>query len=160
MIIVLMGVTGSGKTTVGRLLAERLQWKFYEGDDFHPRENIEKMIRGVPLEDQDREPWLQAIRNVIIQAVARSENAVVACSALKGSYRQFLQFRGEVVFVYLKVDLSLVKERLHYRTEHFMNPELIESQFASLEEPGDALQFNAALPPEEIVRDIRDQLSI
>jgi gluconokinase len=160
MIIVLMGVTGSGKTTVGRLLAERLQWKFYEGDDFHPPGNIEKMIRGVPLEDQDREPWLEAIRNVITQAVARSENAVIACSALKASYRQFLQFRGEVVFVYLKADVALIKERLRYRTEHFMNPTLIESQFTSLEEPGDALQFDAALPTEEIVRSIRDQLSI
>jgi gluconokinase len=85
---------------------------------------------------------------------------VIACSALKTSYRQFLQFRGEVVFVYLKADVSLIKERLHYRTGHFMNPGLVESQFASLEEPGDALQFDAALPPEEIVRSIRDQLSI
>ena len=155
-----MGVTGSGKTTVGRLLAEQLQWKFYEGDDFHPHENIEKMIRGVPLGDQDRESWLQAIREVMHGAVARSENAVIACSALKGSYRQFLQVRGEVVFVYLKADVFLVKERLRYRTGHFMNPRLIESQFTSLEEPEDALQFDAARPPEKIVRSIRDQLSI
>ena len=155
-----MGVAGSGKTTVGRLLAERLNWKFYEGDDFHPRENIEKMIRGVPLEDQDREPWLKAIREVIRGAVASCENAVITCSALKESYRQLLQVCGEVVFVYLKADVLLVEERLRYRTGHFMNPRLIESQFSSLEEPKDALQFDAALTPEEIVWSIRDRLSI
>src|SRR5262249_7335836 len=144
----------------GRLLAQRLDWKFYEGDSFHPHENIEKMIRGVPLDDQDREPWLRAIQQIILGAVARSENAVIACSALKNYYREFLRVHDEVVFVYLKADVSLIRERLRHRTGHFMNPELIESQFTALEEPGDAMQFDAALPPEEIVRQLRNQLSI
>ena len=160
MIIVLMGVTGSGKSTVGKLLAQQLGWKFFDGDDFHSPANIEKMRRGMPLNDDDRRPWLEAIRESIRKMVERSENAVIACSALKHSYRQMLRITGEVVFVYLKANIDIVRERLKNRTGHFMNPNLIQSQFDTLEESEQALRVDASLPPGEIVRRIRTQLRI
>ena len=160
MIIVLMGVTGSGKSTIGKLLAQQLGWKFFEGDDFHSPANIEKMRRGMPLSDDDRRPWLEAIRESIRQMVERSENALIACSALKHSYRQMLRITGEVVFVYLKANIDIVRERLKNRTGHFMNPNLIQSQFDTLEESEQALRVDASLPPGEIVRRIRTQLRI
>ncbi len=160
MIIVLMGVTGSGKSTVGKLLAQQLGWKFFEGDDFHSPANIEKMRRGMPLNDDDRRPWLEAIRESIRKMIERSENAVIACSALKHSYRQMLRITGEVVFVYLKANIDTVRERLRNRTGHFMNPDLIQSQFDTLEESEQALRVDASLPPGEIVRRIRTQLRI
>ena len=135
MIIVLMGVTGSGKSTVGKLLASQLDWKFVEGDDFHSPKNIEKMRRGEPLNDADRRPWLEAIREVIRTTIDRSENAVIACSALKESYRKLLQIRGHVSFVYLKASMALIQDRLKNRVGHFMNPHLVQSQFDTLEEP-------------------------
>jgi gluconokinase len=160
MIIVLMGVTGSGKSTVGKLLAQQLGWKFFEGDDFHSPANIEKMRRGMPLNDDDRKPWLEAIRESIRKMVERSESAVIACSALKHSYRQMLRITGEVVFVYLKANIDTVRERLRNRTGHFMNPDLIQSQFDTLEESEQALRVDASLPPGEIVRRIRTQLRV
>jgi gluconokinase len=160
MIIVLMGVTGAGKSTVGRLLAQDLGWKFFEGDDFHSRANIEKMRRGTPLNDDDRRVWLEAIREAIDATAHRRESAVIACSALKRSYRERLRVPGETVFVYLKADIDLIHDRLKSRAGHFMNPELIESQFETLEEPGQALQIDASLPPGEIVERIRRQLQI
>ncbi|HEU4345022.1 MAG TPA: gluconokinase [Candidatus Binatia bacterium] len=160
MIIVLIGVAGSGKTTVGRLLARRLGWTFYEGDDFHSPGNIAKMTRGQSLDDEDRKPWLRAIRDLINKIVERGENAVIACSALKQSYRRFLVASGEVVFVYLKAESPLVRERVKRRVGHFIHPALIESQFDALEEPDDALQVDASLSPVEIVRIIREKLHL
>ena len=160
MIIVLIGVTGSGKSTVGRLLAQRLGWKFYEGDYLHPAANLQKMRRGLPLTDEDRKPWLKAIQNAIRAAIEKRENAVIACSALKESYRNMLRVDGEVVFVYLKADSPLIQQRLKKRIGHFMNPVLIQSQFDTLEEPTQAVQIDAALPTAEIVQLIRDQLAI
>lgn len=160
MVIVLMGVTGSGKSTVGELLAQQLGWSFYEGDDFHSRKNIEKMRRGEPLNDADRGPWLEAMRESIHAAIDRAENAVIACSALKEPYRKTLQVSEQVVFVYLKATVPLIQERLKERTGHFMNPRLIQSQFDMLEEPQDALQIDAGSAPGEIVRIIRDRLFV
>jgi gluconokinase len=160
MILVLMGVTGSGKSTVGEILRRQLGWRFFDGDDFHPPANIEKLRRGVALDDKDREPWLQAIRECIKAMIERRDSAVIACSALKHSYRQILQVNEEVVFVYLKADMDLVRERLKKRAGHFMNPDLLQSQFDTLEEPDDALSVDASLPPAQIVRQIRDQLAL
>lgn len=160
MIVILMGVTGSGKTTVGRLLAGQLGWMFIEGDDFHPQANVEKLKRGVALTDQEREPWLKAIGQRIRSAMEQHSDAVVACSALKQSYRRALQVGEEVVFVYLKADAAVLRERLKARTGHFMNPGLLQSQLDTLEEPDDGLRVDASLPPAEIVRQIRDGLEI
>src|SRR5262244_2147703 len=123
MIIVLMGVAGSGKSTVGKIIASQLDWKFVEGDDFHSPKNIEKMRLGEPLNDADRRPWLEAIREVIRTAVDHGENAVIVCSALKESYRKLLQIRGQVSFVYLKASMALIQDRLKNRVAHFMNPD-------------------------------------
>jgi gluconokinase len=160
MVIIIIGVTGSGKTTVGRLLAHELGWAFYEGDDFHSVANIDKMVRGVPLSDEDRKPWLVAIRNLILTLVQRRESGVITCSALKKSYRAMLRISGEVFFVYLKADMPVIHERLNRRVGHFMNPKLLRNQFDTLEEPQQALQVNASLSPAEIVEFIRRQLSI
>ena len=160
MIIVLMGVTGSGKSTVGKLLARQLGWRFFEGDDFHSAENIEKLSRGEPLSDEDRRPWLEAIRETICAAIDRGESAVIACSALKQSYRRVLQIGGQVSFVYLKASIALIQERLKKRIGHFMNPNLIQSQFDTLEEPEGALQVDTHEPPEAIVQLIRNELSV
>jgi gluconokinase len=160
MIIVLMGVTGSGKSTVGKILASQLGWKFVEGDDFHSPKNIEKMRRGEPLNDADRRPWLDAIREVIRTTIDRGEDAIIACSAFKESYRKLLQIHGQVSFVYLKASMALIQDRLKNRVGHFMNPDLIQSQFDTLEEPEQALQVDAGLSPAEIVQVIRNKLSV
>ena len=160
MIIVITGVTGSGKTTIGKLLAAELHWKFYEGDDFHPLVNIEKLRRGVALDDQDRLPWLLAIRDTIRAAIDRGENAVIACSALKESYRRMLRISPEVILIHLEANPELIENRLKHRTGHFMNPALVQSQFETLEEPQAALQIDAGLTPGEIVASIRARLSL
>jgi gluconokinase len=161
MIVVVMGVSGAGKTTIGLRLAVDLGWTFYEGDDFHSTENVEKMSRGIPLTDEDREPWLQALRNVIEGCVERKENAVLACSALKEAYRETI--RGdhpEVVFVHLRADPQVIAERLSRRTGHYAKQSLLESQLAVLEEPENALSIDASGTPEEIVQEIRGRLGL
>jgi gluconokinase len=160
MIILITGVTGSGKSTIGRFLAAQLQWKFYEGDDFHSSVNIEKLKRGAPLDDEDRLPWLTAIRDTIRAAIDRGENAVIACSALKESYRRMLRINAEVVLIHLRATAELIDGRLKHRTGHFMNPALIQSQFETLEQPEAALQIDAGLSPGQIIRLIRDRLSL
>jgi gluconokinase len=160
MVIVLMGVTGSGKSTVGKLLARQLGWRFFDGDDFHPPDNIGKLRRGVALDEKDRKPWLRAIRECIKAMIDRRTDSVMACSALKHSHRRMLRVGEGVVFVYLKADSGLVRERLKARAGHFMNPSLVQSQFDALEEPEEALQIDASLPAREIVRRIRDQLAL
>ena len=160
MFIILTGVSGSGKTTVGKLLARALGWPFYEGDDYHPLANIEKMTKGVALTDEDRREWLAALRDVISAAVSRGENGILACSALKRSYRDLLHVNNDVVFVHLTASPALIRDRLQKRTGHFMNPSLIDSQFATLEEPQTAMTIDASLPSEEIVRQVRRGLLI
>lgn len=156
-----MGVSGVGKTTIGRRLAADLGWAFYEGDDFHSPENVEKMSRGIPLTDEDRQPWLAALGSLIDGCVKQGEDAVLACSALKSSYRKTL--RGghhEVVFVHLQADPSVIAERLARRTGHYAKRSLLESQLATLEEPEHALEVDASGTPEEIVQEIRDRLGL
>jgi gluconokinase len=158
MIIVLMGVTGSGKTTVGRLLAAELGWNYYDADDFHSPANVEKMKQGFPLDDADRQPWLETLRNLIRDCLERSENCILACSALKESYRDYLLLSDEVYLVYLRGDYDLIKQRLADRRGHYMNPKLLDSQFAILEEPQGHLVVEVSLPTAEIVKTIREQL--
>ncbi len=160
MIIVLMGVTGSGKTTVGRLLAEKLAWTYFDADEFHPESNIEKMKGGLPLNDADRKPWLESLRELIHDCLGRSESAVLACSALKESYRGFLLVDQNVKLVYLKGEYELIRQRLSERRDHYMDPKLLDSQFETLEEPAESLRVDIASDPREIVSIIRSHLRI
>jgi gluconokinase len=160
MIIVLMGVTGAGKTTIGRLLAEELSWTFYDGDDFHSQSNVEKMRRGEPLTDDDRVAWLDSLEELIREKLRSQTNIVLACSALKASYRSRLLIDAQVRLVYLKGTRSLIERRLDERRGHYMNPSLIESQFAILEEPERAIVLDAADSPEHVVGWIRESLRI
>jgi gluconokinase len=160
MVVVLMGVTASGKTTVGRMLAGALGYQFYDADDWHPPANVDKMRRGIPLNDADRQPWLATLRDLVRRCLAQNRDAVLACSALKDAYRRYLLIHPHVTLVYLKADQDLIRGRLQQRRGHFMNPALLDSQFATLEEPQDALWVDASLPPREIVRTIRHRLQI
>jgi gluconokinase len=162
VIIVVMGVTGTGKSTVGQLLAEQLGWTFVEGDDFHPKANVDKMRQGIPLTDEDRQPWLDAIRHRLEQASRRGENVVLACSALKHSYQHYLAgYAPEAVrFVYLFGSPEVIRQRLANRTGHFMNPALLASQFEDLEPPDDAIRVDTDQPPSAIVAEICAKLGI
>jgi gluconokinase len=160
MIIVLMGVTGSGKTTVGRLLSEELGWQYYDADDFHSSANVSKMQQGIPLNDADRKPWLEALRGLISECLERNANAVLACSALKESYRKYLLIDERVRLFYLKGDYALIRNRLSGRRNHFMNPQLLDSQFEILEEPEEESHVNASPSPSEIVKTIRSHLNL
>lgn len=160
MIVVLMGVTGSGKTTVGRALAEQLGWKYLDADEFHSAINVAKMRAGVPLNDADRQPWLGYLARTISDNLEAGDSAVLACSALKQAYRDTLSINDEVRFIYLNGDRETIAERLRTRSDHYMNPTLLDSQFDTLEEPKDALEIDATLPVDDIVRKIRTALEI
>src|SRR5690349_24739668 len=156
-----MGVAGSGKTLIGSMLAESLQCVFADADSFHPAVNVDKMSRGIPLTDEDRAPWLAALREVIDGCVRRGENAVFACSALKRAYRETLRGdRPEVVFVHLRADPRVIAERLEGRTGHYMKRGLLESQLATLEEPEEAVAVDVSGAPGEIVEEIRKKLGV
>jgi gluconokinase len=162
VIVIVFGVSGAGKTTVGKLLAKELGWRFYEADDFHSQANIDKMRCGVPLTDEDRWPWLVKLRKLIKRCVESDENAVMACSALKRAYRDRLRISAEVKFVFLRGDYALITEQLRRRRGHFMDPGLLRSQFADLEEPEadeDALTIELGRPPDEIVEEIKIKLT-
>jgi gluconokinase len=159
MNLILTGVAGSGKTTVGQKLAARLggHWRFYDADDFHPPANIDKMSRGIPLDDIDRSPWLDALCTHLDACAARGESVILACSALKEAYRRRLAgTRGPACFVYLKSDFETFLGRLRARRNHYMKETLLRSQFEALEEPapGAVLVIDAALAPDEIVAQI------
>jgi gluconokinase len=159
MIIVMMGVSGSGKTHTGRLLAEQLRWRFYDADDFHPPENIARMTSGVALTEADREPWLERLRALLREVGAG--NAVLACSALSRRFREQLRAGiNQIYFVFLKAGPELIAERLHLRQGHFMPASLIESQFVALEEPADALVVDASQAPETIILQVRAALHV
>jgi len=161
MVVVLFGVAGVGKTTIGRLLAEDLGWKFYDADDFHSTANVEKMRNGEALSDDDRRPWLHRLRKLIEQLLARNENVVLACSALKQKYRDELRVSSDVRFVFLRGSRERVERQLRDRSGHYFDPKLLNSQFAELEEPKsieDAITAEVAGEPRDVVNDIESSL--
>ena len=160
MIVIIMGTTGAGKTTVGTLLAAQLNWQFADADTFHPPANIEKMSHGIPLNDADRAPWLEAMRRAILEWIAAGKNVVLACSALKRAYREELRLSPEVKIIYLKGNYALFAERIRHRHGHFAGEQILAGQFADLEEPADAITIDAALPPQQIVFEIRKRLGL
>ena len=158
MIIVVMGVSGSGKTTIGKMLADAIRCSFLEGDSLHSKENIEKMSHGIPLTDSDRAPWLTAIRTHILRFFKRGESLVVACSALEHQYREFLAKGVPITWVYLKGSAELIRARMKHRLSHFMKADMLSSQFDALEEPSDAIVVDISPPPSAIVAQVLAQL--
>lgn len=156
-----MGVSGSGKTTVGRLLADMLHWQFIDGDELHPVANLEKMKKGIPLTDEDRMPWLASIRNRLLDLCQRGDSAVIACSALKESYRRYLlSGTNNLRAVYLKGTFDLIEKRLKERKNHFFDAALLSSQFETLEEPQGVFTIDISLRPDRIAHIIRTKLDL
>jgi len=163
MIIIVMGVSGSGKSRVGQALAQRLGWQFQDADDFHTQAAKEKMKQAIPLNDQDRQPWLQAMGSAIDRWLIAGKNTVLACSALKSSYRQILGIQdSRVQFIYLQGSFELIYKRLKHRQNHFMKESLLQSQFETLEEPtpSGAIYIDACQSPEVIVQQVINQLNL
>lgn len=151
--IIVMGVSGSGKTSIGRSLAEHLGWDFYDADDFHPPENVAKMANGIPLDDSDRAPWLASLHDLISSSLKEDRPGVLACSALKERYRQqLLEGNENVQIIYLKGSYDLIWSRMEKRTDHYMKPHMLKSQFDALEEPVNALTIDVSMPVDEIVQ--------
>ncbi|HME12534.1 MAG TPA: gluconokinase [Candidatus Acidoferrum sp.] len=154
MVILVMGTTGSGKTTVGELLARRLGWLFLDGDDFHSAANKEKMHHGIPLTDADRAPWLAAIHDELLKQNQLRRNVVLACSALKQEYRDELHAQLPMQVIYLKGSEAVLRAHIEGRHGHFAGESLLPSQLATLEEPKDALVVDVSHTPEEIVAEV------
>jgi gluconokinase len=159
MIVLVMGVAGSGKTTIGRMLASRLGWVYLEADDFHSAANKEKMHRGEHLTEADRLPWLRAMHAELQNQSARGKNAVLACSALNEEYRRILMDGLNVKLVYLRGSKELIASRLRHRTGHFAGEAILDDQFAVLEEPRDAIVVDIAEEPERIVEELLSKLA-
>lgn len=160
MVILVMGVTGSGKTTVGTLLAKKLAWTFLDADDFHSPANRQKMHLGIPLTDADRLPWLASIHDELLRRRIHGENIVLACSALRQSYRELLSGGLQVALVYLRGTAEELHRNLATRTHHFAGESLVPSQLATLEEPSDALVEDIAQSPEQLVANICARLEL
>jgi len=160
MVILVMGVSGSGKTTIGQMLSAQLNWPFVDGDSLHSAANVAKMAAGIPLTDDDRAPWLQSIHDVMEGWLIQQKNGIVASSALKEKYRRILLTSPEIKIVYLRGSYELIYSRMQHRPGHYMKPEMLQSQFAALEEPTDAIVIDIAAPAEEIVANIRQKLAI
>ena len=158
MVIVVLGVAGSGKTTVGTMLADALHCPYLEGDSLHSPENIDKMTRGIPLTDSDRGPWLSAIHARMLDFFDRGQDLVVGCSALNEKYRQVLSRGIAIRWVYLKASPALIRSRLSDRKNHFMKVDMVDSQFDVLEEPSDAIVVDAGAPPRTVVNRVLSQL--
>ena len=159
--VIIMGVAGCGKTTVGEALAEHLGWQFYDADGFHPAENVAKMANGTPLTDADRAPWLAALHALISASLKENRPGVLACSALKESYRQQLIDGNEgVQLVYLKGSYELIWSRISQRTDHYMKPAMLKSQFETLEEPANAWIFDVSMTVDEIVQGILEKIPV
>jgi gluconokinase len=150
--LIVMGVSGSGKTTVGKMLASRLGWDFFDADEFHSPENVAKMAAGVPLADEDRSPWLARLHDLLAGTLRAGRHPILACSALKERYRDELRAgNANLRVVYLKGSFDLIRARMKDRPDHYMKPEMLRSQFDALEEPPDAWVAEVARPPEKIV---------
>jgi gluconokinase len=160
VVILLMGVSGAGKTTIGQLLASELGWDFVDGDDYHPPENVEKMRNGIPLTDADRAPWLDTLRTLIADWIAAGKNTVLACSALKKAYRGRLHVSPQLQIVYLKATPQVLRQRLQARRGHFMTERMLDSQLAALEPPEDVVTVDADCSPAQIVSEIRTRLAL
>jgi gluconokinase len=160
MIIIIMGVAGCGKTTIGSLLARELGWEFYDADDFHSEANRVKMSQNIPLTDEDRAGWLSSLRNLISQNIQLETSMVLACSALKKSYRAALMAGEQVKFIYLQGTYEQIETRLLQRTSHYMSAKMLASQFDTLEEPQDALTIDITRTPQEIISIIRKGLTL
>jgi gluconokinase len=160
MVIILMGPTGAGKTTVGEILSRELGWEFADADSFHSPANVEKMSKGIGLTDEDRKPWLAALRRKIDQWIAAGENGILACSALKEAYRRELNAGPQVKWVYLKGTFDELTQRVEARQGHYAKKDLVVSQFAALEEPKDAVTIDVSRSPEEIAADVRRTLGV
>ncbi len=160
-VVIVMGVEGSGKTTIGRMLAQALRWEFADADDFHTPQARAKMAAGAALTDEDRRPWLEALRDLIAQCLGANRRMVLACSALRQSYRDMLTVNaGRETFVYLRGDIELIRERLRHRAGHYAGVSLLDSQFQTLEEPRDALTVDIADSPQQVVAAIRAGLGL
>ena len=160
MVIVMMGVSGAGKTHVGQDLARSLGWAFFDADEFHSAGNIEKMRAAIPLTDEDRGPWLAALRALVADLDERGKDAVLACSALRKEFRERLSEAGDVRFVLLSADAALLDERLRRREGHYMPADLLASQLDALEPPDDALLLDASKTPAELVEEILTALGL
>src|SRR5271163_104027 len=160
MIILMMGTTGSGKSTVGEMLAQRLGWLFLDADDFHSAANKEKMHRGIALTDADRAPWLAAIHDELVRQDKLGRSVALACSALKQEYRDELAANLDMRVVYLKGSEAVLRSHIEGRHGHFAGESLLASQLATLEEPVDALVEDVSRTPEEIVAEVRARLNL